>query len=86
LSDVIEELGPLFDIITQHFVDLSTLEVPKRLVLSPDTKVLFSMFENFFELHVGLFDVVLLHVLDKVEISSRIFGLVAKSLGFNLLN
>jgi hypothetical protein len=50
LSDVVQKSGPLLDIVTKHFVNLLTLEVPQGLVLLPDLEVIGGGSEYFFKL------------------------------------
>jgi hypothetical protein len=43
--DLVQQLGPFFNIVTNHVIDLSTLEVPESLVLTPDVEVLLGSLE-----------------------------------------
>lgn len=87
MADIVQQMSPLLDILFKHAINLSTLKIPKGLVLLPLLIVSITLSENFLEGFIGLSDIVVLHLLDETHVGSIPIVVLASiftiSLGFN---
>ena len=78
MSDLVEELSPLVDVVTKHIIDLDALQIPESLILLPNSKVLISSPQNILQSFVSFGDVEVAHLLDQTHIG--LFPLVVLAL------
>lgn len=83
-SDLVEKLSPLFDIFAKHVIDLDALQIPQRLILFPNSKVLVRPFQNILKGFISFSDVVVLHLLDQTHVGFFPLAILALELTISL--